>query len=196
MPQSRSFNALDVEDSGVHGQSPLLATIDSENDSVTTQRAPPSRQPSISRPGTPRTPRTANRVRFDIQETSHIRTSNDQAEEWLEEEDYFSRGRRGSTAQRAPLLTGIEAPSVTAALEINIDDLLETARPKSGMSSAFMNMANSIIGAGIIGRLLLKKKMRTHTQHECYRTASCVQASWDGHRDRVTSGSDSSRMFL
>jgi sodium-coupled neutral amino acid transporter 11 len=50
-------------------------------------------------------------------------------------------------------LTDIEAPSVTLATDdFNADDLLESARPKSGMKSAFMNMANSIIGAGIIGQ--------------------------------------------
>lgn len=36
--------------------------------------------------------------------------------------------------------------------DFNADELLESARPKSGMKSAFMNMANSIIGAGIIGQ--------------------------------------------
>ena len=60
-----------------------------------------------------------------------------------------SRGygpRRSSTGQRAPLLTDIEAPSVTLATEdFNAEDLLESARPKSGMRSAFMNMANSIM---------------------------------------------------
>lgn len=122
----------------------------------------PRRQSSLSRPlgnGTPRTPRTANRVRFDIEE----RRNNEQATnghapestrpgEWLEEEDYLSHhssgGRRSSTGQRAPLLTDIEAPSVTLAtadLGFNAEDLLESARPKSGMRSAFMNMANSIM---------------------------------------------------
>jgi sodium-coupled neutral amino acid transporter 11 len=44
------------------------------------------------------------------------------------------------------LLTGIEAPSVTLASDdFNPEDLLEGARPKSGMKSAFMNMANSIM---------------------------------------------------
>lgn len=61
---------------------------------------------------------------------------------------------RSANGQRAPLLTDIEAPSVTVAndMEFNPEDLLESARPKSGLKSAFMNMANSIIGAGIIGQ--------------------------------------------
>ena len=74
-------------------------------------------------------------------------------EDWADEEDYLE-ARRSSTGQRAPLLTDVQAPSVTAALEFNPEDHLENARPKSGMSSAFMNMANSIIGAGIIGIFL------------------------------------------
>ena len=63
-------------------------------------------------------------------------------------------------ARRAslPLLTDIEAPSITlAASPWGDDDVHEWAererlRPKSGLRSAFMNMANSIIGAGIIGQ--------------------------------------------
>jgi sodium-coupled neutral amino acid transporter 11 len=48
--------------------------------------------------------------------------------------------------QRLPLLTGIEAPSVTVAEDVfNPESLLESARPRSGMRSAFMNMANSIM---------------------------------------------------
>jgi sodium-coupled neutral amino acid transporter 11 len=61
----------------------------------------------------------------------------------MDEEDYMGGGHRGA---RVPLLTGIEAPSVTLASDdFNPEDLLESARPKSGMKSAFMNMANSIM---------------------------------------------------
>ena len=77
----------------------------------------------------------------------------------VEEEDYMLSergGRRSSTGQRAPLLTDIEAPSVTQATEgegRDVDELVEgRGGAKSGMRSAFMNMANSIIGAGIIGQ--------------------------------------------
>jgi sodium-coupled neutral amino acid transporter 11 len=122
------------------------------------------RQSSLSKPpknGNPRTPRTPNRVRFDIEDPSspesngHAIAAGDMS--WMEEEDYMNTNgnRRGSTGQRAPLLTDIEAPSVTMALsplDFHPEDYLESARPKSGMKSAFMNMANSIIGAGIIGQ--------------------------------------------
>jgi len=133
-------------------------------------RAPPRqplRQSSISYPasnGSPRTPRTPNRVRFelddrldsDAQADGHVQaTSHRDPSDWVEEEDYLASnnsasasrgGSRISIGQRAPLLTDIEAPSVTLASEdFNAEDLLESARPKSGMRSAFMNMANSIM---------------------------------------------------
>ncbi|KAM0094834.1 hypothetical protein ACP6JD_001703 [Aspergillus fumigatus] len=104
-----------------------------------------------------------NRVRFDIEEESeeeslpngHPRDSEDS---WLEEEDYArpntSRSGRNGRGQMVPLLTDIEAPSVTLATSDDFfpEEHLENARPRSGMRMAFMNMANSIIGAGIIGQ--------------------------------------------
>lgn len=71
--------------------------------------------------------------------------------DWLElDGDDYLDGRDGrERTQRLPLLTGIEAPSVTVAEEsFNPEDHLENARPRSGMRSAFMNMANSIMYAG------------------------------------------------
>ena len=121
------------------------------------------RQSSFSKPpphGQPRTPRTNNRVRFDIEErdgdeefpNEHQPRNYAQHSEWPEDEGILSaqvpESRNSSSGQRAPLLTGIEAPSVTVAntdLSFNVEDLLEDARPKSGMQSAFMNMANSIM---------------------------------------------------
>ncbi|KAJ5812238.1 hypothetical protein N7474_008539 [Penicillium riverlandense] len=128
------------------------------------------RQSSISQPttdGQRRTPRTMNHVRFDIDEDSAAAEddhhSNGRAhslddELWLNEEDYElgDQGARGArhTGQAVPLLTDIEAPSVTLATSDDFfpEDHLENARPRSGMKMAFMNMANSIIGAGIIGQ--------------------------------------------
>ncbi|KAK1750026.1 acid protease [Echria macrotheca] len=135
-----------------------------------------------SRP--PRTPRTPNRVRFDLRPTIVDNTTTTQVEEdhyhhhdnaresfELDDEDPLAagldsnrggRGRgQGHHHQRIPLLTGIEAPSVTVAntapWELGGEDVqswaeAERARPKSGLRMAFMNMANSIIGAGIIGQ--------------------------------------------
>ncbi|KAJ9619564.1 hypothetical protein H2203_008344 [Taxawa tesnikishii (nom. ined.)] len=121
----------------------------------------PRRQSSFAQHRPNGEPRTPNRVRFEVadalSEDGGV-NDRDHANGWIEEEDYMSSNgyadRRDSTGQRAPLLTDIEAPSVTVAedLEFSAEDLLESARPKSGMRSAFMNMANSIIGAGIIGQ--------------------------------------------
>jgi sodium-coupled neutral amino acid transporter 11 len=104
-----------------------------------------------------------NRVRFDIEEESEEESlpnghSRDSEDSWLEEEDYArpnaSRSGRNGRGQMVPLLTDIEAPSVTLATSDDFfpEDHLENARPRSGMRMAFMNMANSIIGAGIIGQ--------------------------------------------
>jgi sodium-coupled neutral amino acid transporter 11 len=120
------------------------------------QLAIPQRQSSFAQPRTHGNPRTNNRVRFDVEDSLHSASIHDDDEEeddrdsWLDDEDYMSshgQGRqRSHTGQRAPLLTDIEAPSVTVAeSDFNPEDLLESARPKSGMRSAFMNMANSIM---------------------------------------------------
>ncbi|KAF7554406.1 hypothetical protein G7046_g6821 [Stylonectria norvegica] len=112
------------------------------------------------------TPRTPNRVRFDLTPEivgesngftgprDYTRPSTDGSDVYIEE-PLSPRGDH----HRVPLLTDIEAPSVTVANTFGDggDDAEDWAqremrRPKSGMRSAFMNMANSIIGAGIIGQ--------------------------------------------
>ena len=102
----------------------------------------PKRQSSISHPRPDGTPRTTNRVRFDIEEppNGHV-----PEEEWVDEEDYLHSPR-----QDVPLLTDITPPSQSPFLSdaFQPEDHLPNARPKSGMRSAIMNMANSIIGAG------------------------------------------------
>jgi sodium-coupled neutral amino acid transporter 11 len=113
---------------------------------------PPRRQSSFAQPRPLGTPRTTNRVHFDIEDS--LRGSLDNVhqtdQDLIEEEDYLTADnwseRRHNAGQNAPLLTGIEAPAVTLAeSDFNPNDLLESARPKSSMSSAFMNMANSIM---------------------------------------------------
>ncbi|KAF1937072.1 hypothetical protein EJ02DRAFT_438119 [Clathrospora elynae] len=110
------------------------------------------RQSSFAQSRPDGAPRTPNRVRFE-----EPRRSMDGAGsgDWIEldEDDYMHGDDGRERVQRLPLLTGIEAPSVTVAeSSFNPEDHLESARPRSGMRSAFMNMANSIIGAGIIGQ--------------------------------------------
>lgn len=168
-------NGLDV----VEPHSPRPMSPDDDQDLVvypgpgsSSQTAAPTvlntkRQSSISSPspdGQPRTPRTTNRVRFIDEElgeehptNGHARGSEEDSS-WLDEEDYtqtdLSGPGRGDRGQSIPLLTDIEAPSVTLATSEDFfpEEHLETARPRSGMRMAFMNMANSIIGAGIIGQ--------------------------------------------
>ncbi|KAL3468291.1 transmembrane amino acid transporter protein-domain-containing protein [Aspergillus heterothallicus] len=135
------------------------------NDIANLTPNPESRSTTSPVPDTqPRTPRTQNRVRFDIEEeTEDERSADGRARDsedilWLDEEDYTHTDRgmpgRHHAGQRVPLLTNIEAPSVTLATseEFFPEEHLESARPRSGMKMAFMNMANSIIGAGIIGQ--------------------------------------------
>lgn len=163
MPKDHLLDVRKRESAGEHRE-PLLGSsteIDDSTGALVLQPLPSRRHSSITRPqaqGLPRTPRTPNRVRFDIQErksSSGSRSSDhglrDEATEGVDE-DYFthhnSAARESHTSQRAPLLTDIEAPSVTVAnadLNSQLEDLLENPRPKSGMMSAFMNMANSIM---------------------------------------------------
>ncbi|KAF2275247.1 uncharacterized protein EI97DRAFT_420880 [Westerdykella ornata] len=117
------------------------------------------RHSSFAQPRPGGTPRTPNRVRFEEDPVRRSLNGNPHGAEWveLEGEDYMdANGYQGSEGrervQRLPLLTGIEAPTVTLADEFDPEEHLENARPRSGMRSAFMNMANSIIGAGIIGQ--------------------------------------------
>lgn len=109
---------------------------------------PPRRQSSFAQNRPNGAPRTPHRVRFNVEEPGQQHGETHVEEDWMDEEDYLSGN---SDFQRAPLLTGIEAPSVSLANDLDLAEL-ESSRPKSGLSSAFMNMANSIIGAGIIGQ--------------------------------------------
>ncbi|EME44736.1 hypothetical protein DOTSEDRAFT_72255 [Dothistroma septosporum NZE10] len=122
---------------------------------TTGRNPPPSRQSSFAQHRPNGEPRTPHRVRFDVTEPETIGGQNGAAQpvDWVEEEDYMGGDGSydGPRQQRAPLLTGIEAPSVTLANDFEAD-ALDPTRPKSNMRSAFTNMANSIIGAGIIGQ--------------------------------------------
>lgn len=123
-------------------------------------QGPPRRQSSFAKQRPDGTPRTPNRVRFDVQDGEEQDANghgNMSPGYWMDQEDPMDSPQytRSENGQNLPLLTSIEAPSVTVAQDYgNIDpeDALESARPKSGMKNAFMNMANSIIGAGIIGQ--------------------------------------------
>ncbi|RYP48190.1 hypothetical protein DL769_011231 [Monosporascus sp. CRB-8-3] len=101
----------------------------------------------IHRDGGPGSPTYSD----DEEDASCRRASRDDFEFDIDD----SSGASGS--DRRPLLTDIEAPSVTVANSPiwgggGDGDAAWTERPKSGLRPAFMNMANSIIGAGIIGQ--------------------------------------------
>ncbi|KAF4907435.1 Vacuolar amino acid transporter 2 [Colletotrichum viniferum] len=132
------------------------------------QSAAPLRQ-ALRSPGTPRTP---NRVRFDpipsivqpspprpsMTNSNGSRPSRDSFD--VDDDEIFQHAPGyddHDDHHRLPLLTDIEAPSVALANSQWGEDVHEWAetelnRPKSGLKMAFMNMANSIIGAGIIGQ--------------------------------------------
>jgi solute carrier family 38 (sodium-coupled neutral amino acid transporter), member 11 len=131
----------------------LLSGNSSEDEDI----AVPPPQPTSS-DDEPRTPRTPNRVRFNLPGGEEDGGGHDD-----EPPPYPSSPLSGRREPRprdiVPLLTDIEAPSVTLATspwgdEDDVHDWAEQERqrPKSGLRSAFMNMANSIIGAGIIGQ--------------------------------------------
>ncbi|KAL9001184.1 MAG: hypothetical protein Q9169_000368 [Polycauliona sp. 2 TL-2023] len=149
------------ESSEVEEVSSLLASQghDGEHDASSRSSVRHPRTPSVERRhssiaiqssnGLLRKPRTPNRVRFEVEQHSDGEiTPTFESDEEDDLSHDASIGHRSENAQRAPLLTGIEAPSVTVAstdLDLDAEHLLSIGRPKSGMRSAFMNMANSIM---------------------------------------------------
>lgn len=150
-------------DDGVEEDSSIISYHPPPLASLAKKLPPPlKRQSSLSNPtsaGQPRTPRTPNRVRFDLDdlpstpERSQANGHPPDSPLWIDEDDYL-HGNEGDTRQQASLLTGITPPSDSPFLSNSFqpEDHLPNARPTSNVRSAFMNMANSIIGAGIIGQ--------------------------------------------
>ena len=67
---------------------------------------------------------------------------------WVEQEDFMHSDDDNDDGHgedpgrsRAPLLTGIQAPTVTVAMSTATEELLDGDRPKSGMGMAFFNMS-------------------------------------------------------
>lgn len=140
--------------SSEEGDSFLHNPFDDSDDLTELPRldSPPSRpnlkrQSSLSQPRPHGTPRTTNRVRFDVEDNATVSRP---SAEWMEDEDYLSSPR-----QDAPLLTDITPPADSPFLSdaFQPEDHLPNARPKSSKLNAIMNMANSIIGAGEARRL-------------------------------------------
>ncbi|TID13827.1 amino acid transporter [Venturia nashicola] len=118
-------------------------------------RLAPRRQSSFAQPRPDGAPRTPNRVQFNDAPAIHTLTPRNSTS-WMDEDDFLGRRDDSEEGEGVRLLRDMEPGAVTAAsADVGFSRqhlLLESARPKSGMSSAFMNMANSIIGAGIIGQ--------------------------------------------
>ncbi|EDN09112.1 conserved hypothetical protein [Histoplasma mississippiense (nom. inval.)] len=116
--ESRGLLSLDEEDEHLTQTTSLQLPSSSSSKQQTSIYVPPSN-------GQPRTPRTPNRVRFDLGDDTEGEEQEEQNQpmghpsSWLEEDDYLnangSRRGRSSTGQLAPLLTNIEAPTVTLA---------------------------------------------------------------------------------
>ena len=154
MPKDRSYNLRDREVSREPGQSRSLlaqeAVDDDEDGPTLPHQTDPPPQSSLSQTTSnslARTPRTINRVRFEIGETdggehalnSHAPSPSQEGDDWREAEDYLSRdnseSRSNILGQRAPLLTNVEAPSVMVAEDLifNAEEMLGNTRPKSGI---------------------------------------------------------------
>jgi hypothetical protein len=169
--------------------------VASNPDLSVSSRAPPANtSPDLVNP----TPRTPHRVRFALDDDSaegaielieaqrHSKDDEEGDAPWLNDEDYAhsddedDEGEPNGQHGTRPLLTGITAPSTIVANDL--DSQLDN-RPKSGMRMAFMNMANSIIGAGIIG-IQYPRPRRDQTVIGFCRTTVCVPTSGPsgGHR--------------
>ena len=134
--QSRSLLAQGVADA--HGDGPTPAN-----------QLPPFPHSSLPRTllnGLPNASYTGNRVRLDDGERDsiehmlkdHARTGSWEGGNRPEAADDFSGNgfeTRSSAGQEVPLLTGVEAPSVMLAedLDFNAEGQLGNARPKSGI---------------------------------------------------------------
>jgi hypothetical protein len=103
------------------------------------QPRPPQRQSSFAQPRANGTPRTPNRVRFNISPSSEGSRENGGLMELADEEALFREMNdlSGSGNERQPFLTALDAPMVALAADsdddFNPEELLESARPKSGV---------------------------------------------------------------
>jgi solute carrier family 38 (sodium-coupled neutral amino acid transporter), member 11 len=154
----------------------LVISLSSPPEPASNGRPPPIRQSSLSHPppsGQPRTPRTPNRVRFDLAAipaspgTQHANGHPPENPLWPNDNDddddddnndhnnnSYLHSNGHPDQHTILLLTSITAPSASPFLSPSFqpEDHLPNARPSSSLLSAFTNMANSIIGAGIIGQ--------------------------------------------
>lgn len=120
--------------------------------------------PGASEDDVPKTPRSANRVRFDVLPPVDYRQPRspptyDDSQSQHSHHSVPLSGHRNSSSRRdsfdqdASLLNhSAGSPAEWEDDRSTADVLAHLSRPKSSLRSAMSNMANSIIGAGIIGQ--------------------------------------------
>jgi sodium-coupled neutral amino acid transporter 11 len=125
----------------------LLSGSGSEDDDIAFH------QDELTTDEVPKTPRTPNRVRFDLTPHVDIGTANGAPPSYDDSEEHHSNGAPLSS-HHEPLLPSNEiSPAAFDFGDTATDHALQHLnRPKSSLRSAMSNMANSIIGAGIIGQ--------------------------------------------
>ena len=150
MSENPSYDLQNIRVSREPEQSrSLLAQGDHGDGPTPAHQLPPFADSSLPRSvlnGLPSASYTGNRVRFDDGErdsiehmlNGHARTESREGSNWPEAADESSGNEfetRSSAGQRVPLLTGVEAPSVMLAedLDLNADGQLGNVRPKSGI---------------------------------------------------------------
>jgi solute carrier family 38 (sodium-coupled neutral amino acid transporter), member 11 len=101
----------------------------------------------------PKIPRTPNRVRFDLPPIADHDLANGAPPSYDDSVDHHSNGIPMSSHDE-PLLPGSEGSTASFESGRSSQDsiLRQLNRPKSSLRSAMSNMANSIIGAGVIGQ--------------------------------------------
>jgi sodium-coupled neutral amino acid transporter 11 len=106
---------------------------------------------SVANDDIPKTPRSAHRVRFNLPPPTNATVRSRSVSPYDDSDldrahNGNPSGRRDSGAQQEMLLLSTDPSRAWA------DSLEHLSRPKSSLRSAISNMANSIIGAGIIGQ--------------------------------------------
>jgi sodium-coupled neutral amino acid transporter 11 len=101
----------------------------------------------------PKTPRTPNRVRFNLPPIVDHDLANGAPPSYDDSVDHHSNGVAMSS-HHEPLLPGSEGSTASFESGRSSEDSIirQLNRPKSSLRSAMSNMANSIIGAGVIGQ--------------------------------------------
>ncbi len=151
MQDTRGENGAQPESSSGEVQELLFSSNASDDDDIVVHAG----TSYIEEP--PKTPRTPNRVRFNLPPLSEDGNPRGSPPPYDESESPSSNGipLSGHHDSTTPFLSnGSSSPSAqwTDSVDAHEHALEDLNRPKSSLRSAMSNMANSIIGAGIIGQ--------------------------------------------